>query len=538
MTRPLQLMAAALVSLLVLAFQFQLLPFFSPLFTNDQHFWPIVYYGSGALVIGLTLTILARQVPILRRSLPALCMCAFAAGLTIMHPIDVISKNYLVATIFVACTIVLAIASAPLALLRFSASVTTLSAVICLLDILFSRGFTNTLGRAAGLSINANVAAGGLLLGAASSHWAVPQQWRGPFVLTVAAAIFATLSKSTLLAAIIIAAVVAADQLRTRLRLPRPRPPPRWFGPVAAALVLAGWIAAALFANDRFALAVRLSFQGLNGALTAFEQARQSIASAVEIKPVLQTGRPKSSNDNVGPKPQSDETNLDRERRTEETDRRDALIKEIGRRVETEGDINSISARGLLMERAFLSYRYGPFFGQGLAAAYALQPHNTFLLFAIAFGHIGWLLPLSFLGLTLYWVRRIQELPLFLATLTVMTTSHDILHTPGMLAPIVLGLAGLNALRYRDCDNPSAASAPKYTAVIAPVSFALGSVCMADTGLSKAQAVPNLLLLLVFGAIALWSIAIWLSPERPIHAVNADAPTPGVDETRNDRRSR
>jgi hypothetical protein len=516
MTRPLQLMAAALVSLLVLAFQFQLLPFFSPLFINDPHLWPIIYYGSGALVAGFTLKLLLRQTPILRRSLPVLCVCAFAASLALAHPIDIISKNFLVATIFVACTMVLAIASAPFALLRFSASVTTLSAVICLLDVLFSQGFTNTAGRAAGLSINANVAAAGLLMGAASSHWAVPQRWRGPFVLIVAAAIFATLSKSTLLGAIVIGGVVAADRLWTRLRIPKPRPRLRWVGPAAVALVLAGWIAAALFANDRFALAVRLSYQGFNGALTALEQARRSIASAVEINALLQSGRPHSSNNNVGPEPQSDDLNTDSERRIKEADRPEVLIKEIGRRAENEGDINSIAARGLLMERAFLSYQYGPFFGQGLAAAYALQPHNTFLLFAIAFGHIGWLLPIAFLGLTLCWVRRIQELPLFLATLTVMTTSHDISLTPGMLAPIVLGLAGLNALRYRACDSPSATSVLKYTAVIAPVSFALGSICITDTGLSRAQGAPNLLLLLVFGAVTLWSAAIWLWPERSI----------------------
>ena len=117
----------------------------------------------------------------------------------------------------------------------------------------------------------------------------------------------------------------------------------------------------------------------------------------------------------------------------------DEVVEEIARRVESEGAVNSISARWLLMEGAFLSYQSGPFFGQGLAAAHALQPHNTFLLFAVAFGDLGWLVPIAFLGLTVYWVRSIPHLPLFLATFTVMMTSHDILFTPGLLLQSFLG---------------------------------------------------------------------------------------------------
>src|SRR6266404_1961168 len=166
MAKSLPLTAAALSSFFVIAFQLQLLPFFSPLFVDDRLFWPIIYYSVWFLVIGLTLVILATQRPILHRTFPVLVVCAFAAGLTLIHPIYGISKNFLVATIFLACATVLAIASAPFALLRFSASATALSAVICLLDILFAHGLTNSAGRAAGLSINANVAAAGLFLGA------------------------------------------------------------------------------------------------------------------------------------------------------------------------------------------------------------------------------------------------------------------------------------------------------------------------------------------------------------------------------------
>ncbi|WP_029583537.1 O-antigen ligase family protein [Bradyrhizobium sp. URHD0069] len=474
MAKSLQLTAATLGSFFVIAFQLQLLPFFSPLFVDDRLFWPTIYYGTWSLVIGLTLVILATQRPVLHRSLPVLVVCAFAAGLTLSHPIDSISKNFLVATIFVACAAVLAIASAPLALLRFSASATVLTAVICLLDILFVHGFTNTAGRAAGLSINANVAAAGLFLGAAGSFWTVPHRLRSPFLLIVGTAIFVTLSRSTLIAAVMICFGIAADLLWTRIRSPRPHSRIRWLRSGALALALAGWIVVALFSNDRFSVAARSAFLQIGTAPTEFAEAREAIAGALSAK----------------------------------TPRSEDIIKEIARRAENEGDINSISARGLLMERAYLSYQTGPFFGQGLAAAHALQPHNTFLLFAIAFGDLGWIAPLAFLGLTVYSVRSIQQLPLFLATLAVMATSHDILFTPGLLAPVIFGIAGLNARRYH-VDAPDAISAMRYAAVAAPIGFVIGATSAIGIGPSSIAAAPQLLLLFVFCAITLWSVGVW-----------------------------
>jgi hypothetical protein len=105
-------------------------------------------------------------------------------------------------------------------------------------------------------------------------------------------------------------------------------------------------------------------------------------------------------------------------------------------------------------------------------------------------------------------------LPLFLATLTVMATSHDILLTPGLLAPIAFGFAGLNSLRYGAHDAPDTLPAIKYAAVAAPILFALGAASIPDVGLSGIQAPPSLLLFLVFGSITLWSIAVLLWSEK------------------------
>jgi hypothetical protein len=527
--------AAALGSLFVVAFQLQMVPFFAPLFVEDRLLWPLVFYGTWAFVIGITLVLLVRQAAVRRQSLPVLVVCAAAMLLTLIHPIDGVAKNFLVAVAFVACVSVLASASAPFALLRFSAAATVLSAVICLLDILFSHGFTNTVGRAAGLSINANVAAAGLLLGGASSFWAVSPRLRGPFVLIVSTAIFVTLSRSTLLAVVLISSGVAADMLWRRIRSPDPHPRIRWLDSGAVILVLAGWVTLALFANDRFSVAARSSFLQIGSTPAAFAEAQEAIANSLHAPtpspsgtasrrelappptaaplpgglrpsgPAPQSSRPAPQATAIPrpemPLPSGDER--ERKLRTEE------VIKEITRRAENEGDINSISARGLLMERAWLSYRHGPHFGRGLAAAHALQPHNTFLLFAVAFGDLGWLVPLAFLGLTAYSVRSVQQLPLCLATFTVLMTSHDLPFTFGLLVPFILGIAGLNAQRYPPRDESDAVPAIRYAAVVTPVVFVIGAISTLSFGPPSIAGAPKLLFFLVSSAIALWSAGIW-----------------------------
>ncbi|MDB5576452.1 MAG: hypothetical protein JWR80_1628 [Bradyrhizobium sp.] len=553
--------AAALGSLFVVAFQLQLVPFFAHLFVEDRLLWPIVFYGIWAFVIGVTLVLLFLQDSVRRQSLPVLAVCASAMLLTLIHPIDGVAKNFFVAVTFVACISVLATASTPFALLRFSATATLLSAVICLLDILFSHGFTNTVGRAAGLSINANVAAAGLLLGAASSFWTVPQRWRSPFLLIVGAAIFVTLSRSTLLAAILICAGIAADLLWNRMRSPQPHSRIRWLASGATVLALAGWIAVALVSNDRFSVAARSSFLQIGAVQTQFAEAREAIANSIRAQtppspvdavprrepgppskttplstttspsktapsktattspsdaprqsapaspssgPVPQSSRPAPSPDATPrPTPQPSGDDNERKLKTEE------IIREITRRAEHEGDINSISARGLLMERAWLSYRSGPFFGRGLATAHALQPHNTFLLFAVAFGDFGWFVPLAFLGLTAYSVRSVQQLPLCLATFTVMMTSHDLPFTFGLLAPYILGIVGLNARLHGIQDKPGAVPAIRYAAAAAPFLFVIGAVATRGVGPSSIAGAPRLLVYFVFCVIALWAAVIW-----------------------------
>ncbi len=407
--------AATLSAMAIVAFQSEFLPFFQPLFVSDRVFWPAIYYGYWILTVCVTFAVLVADPAVRRQSFPILIVCSLMMALTFLHPFDWVAKNLVVTLMLLICITVLIAGSAPSLLLKLSATVTALTAVICCLDILFPDGLTNTPGRAAGLAINPNDAATGLFLGAAATYRAVPKRWQIPFLLLVGGAIFFTLSRSTLLAAVILVSAVGALSLWQTIRNGgRPRLGRAFSGrTILFALGLLIWSVVSLFNNDRFAVAATNSYDGIRTAIDALEQAGSSVRTAVEAP----TG--------VESRAQSARVN--------------AEIVAIGKASEQER--NSVSARGLFMWRALITYGSGPFFGRGLAAAHEIAPHNTFLMFAVAFGHLGWLVSFALIGLTFYLVRDVYQLPLGLATIAVMTISHDILF-PSLIVPIAVGIAG------------------------------------------------------------------------------------------------
>lgn len=419
--------AIAFSLVLIVAFQLQLFSFVTPWFVSNKTIWPIVYYSFWALIIAASGASLLLP-GVLRRSLPVIIVGSALMALALFYPIGVIAKNSFVSMTFLICVTVLAIASGPVLALRFAAVATAVSACICLIDILFARGLTDTAGRAAGLSTNPNIAALGLLLGASVSYRVVPFRLAGHFIVLVLAAIFATLSKSTLIAYLIIFGGIAAYAFR--------HPPrPRILGPTLFALALCAWLWLASSTNDRFRVATSLAFSGLRNAVTAFETAKTAVSGAVAIRerPAPSSNRaPGPPSTNVARPPSTDAAEMPRSKSQ-------VRIEELGHRAAKEGDINSISARGLLMERAWLAYHNGPIFGVGLDAAYTIESHNSFLFFALAFGPIGWLVPLLFIGLTLR--RSIIGAPMPLAIFIAAMVSHDVFRVPGLLAPIALGIA-------------------------------------------------------------------------------------------------
>lgn len=405
--------ATILCAASIVTYQLGLLPFFSPLLTLDRPFWPIVYWGFLAAHLITAALIIWREKTIRIQGLPIWIGCFLAIIISLIHGLDSIEKNFIVTTAFFGWIVTLALASDPKQLLRFSASATFITAVITLCDVLFSDGFTNSVGRAAGLNINPNVAAAALLLGAGASFWVVPARFSISFLTVIGAAIFVTLSKSTMLMGILIAAVVFGLKLciiiKQRHSFLANNRLTRAFPLVGPAILLC--IVGALVSNDRFQVAVSDSYHTARVAVSAFEAAQSYIAREVAAGP------------------------------HSPAQKHVAEVEQLNERVQNEGQINSISARGLLLRRGWLAYQDGPAFGVGLNAAHKLIPHNTFLLFAIAFGRLGWLIPLIFICLCAFATRQLLQLPLVLSVVAIMSFSHDIMFSPGLIIPVALGVA-------------------------------------------------------------------------------------------------
>jgi hypothetical protein len=102
-------------------------------------------------------------------------------------------------------------------------------------------------------------------------------------------------------------------------------------------------------------------------------------------------------------------------------------------------------------------------------------------MFAVAFGHLGLLVPLGFIFLTFYMVRDFRLVPLGLATAAVMFISHDVLLLPGLLVPIALGIAGLIAGSDGEQPDRQARKAVGYAAAAATLLFAIAGAAVFAT---------------------------------------------------------
>jgi hypothetical protein len=174
---------------------------------------------------------------------------------------------------------------------------------------------------------------------------------------------------------------------------------------LAVALVI--WTSAALVVNDRFSVAAVSSYQSLGKARSAIIMSINVIAGQTSLVD--------------GFKP---------------------LTVDDLQRLKTEELVDSASYRRLLFQRAIDSYTKAPPEGLGLQAAHNLIPHNSYLLFAVAFGHIGWLVPFGFIGLLARraWVLKAWEAPV--AATALLFLSHDLLLMPASIILFAIGCSG------------------------------------------------------------------------------------------------
>lgn len=454
----LQAWPAIIGCILLIAYQLGLLRIFFPLLSGFDLSWRVAYYGFWLATLSVATLALVADRTLLLKATPVLVFTFFCLSLISMHEIGTIEKNYIVAMGIVAAVTILALASNPIALLRFSAAVTTLFSFVCLAEMPFPDGFTTADGRAAGFGVNPNVAAAMIVLGYSASVWALPRWVKAPFAVLTVAATAATLSRSTLLVLMAVIAFqivgAAANGLRSGIRLKVGR---SVWASVALAMILSVWFVFAMAVNDRIPVAAAGSFNGLTRLSEAVTDALASVEAAVKAAGPRKTGASVPGQVNTGV--------LER--------------NELVAVAQEQEGTNSAASRALLLKLAWLSYLEHPQMGRGLEAAHALAPHNSFLLFPIAFGHIGWVVPFGFLALAVCYIRRWEQgaYPLGLAGL--LFFSHDVLIFPGMLMPITLAQAALIASSKHSGDQyPDISRAIIKTSWAGLVLFAAGTLAL------------------------------------------------------------
>lgn len=451
--------AGAVAAITIVLYQAWFMPFFQPFFAGHTEFARVVFYALYGSLLLVSTAVLVTRADIRRKVMPFAIVAAVGLAVTAVHPIGLVTRAYIIAVIMGGATVVLLLVSAPIAMLQLVAAVTALNAALCFVDLLFADGFTNTVGRGAGLAINPNVAAAGILLGAAASHRAVSRTFQLSFLMLTAGSLAVTLSRSTILAAAGAGVLPAVVEIWQRVRKRRPL----WASPegVRPAAVLAVGIVAcvslAATTNRHFRRAVHETVVASVTVADALDEAHHSVAVVVQDAP-----RAPAAPAGSGEAPLSTAGTIaltsgampiagapkepDAPLAAVVPTRADASrIAALDARLLDEGLRNSMSARALFLERSLLAYRNNPFLGMGLELAHPLAPHNTFVLFALAFGHPGWLIPIAVVGLALYATRDARDLPVVIAVVGTMATSHDILLTPSLFLSIAIGIGGMIA---------------------------------------------------------------------------------------------
>ena len=273
-------LAAGLCAFTIVIYQSWFMPFIA---SHEDPTRFVVYALYGAVLV-TSIAVLATRRDVRSKVLPLAIAAALTIAATALYPVGIAAKSYLITLFLGGGAIVLMLASVPLSVLRLSASVTALNALICLLDLFFAYGFTNTPGRAAGLAINPNVAAAGLLLGTAASYRAVSKKWRASFLVLVGAALLVTLSRSNLLVAFAAVAVPVVPRIWRRYRDGQrfQVDPTGWKRAFVVALVVLGAISAALTTNAYFRTAIDGSFAGILTAAEALDAAEEAIDTSLD----------------------------------------------------------------------------------------------------------------------------------------------------------------------------------------------------------------------------------------------------------------
>lgn len=415
-----------LYSFCVLFLQMGLLTIFSPLIETDSAAWSYCYKGFWLISIATTVWALVSMRSLFAITWPILIFLGGCFLLFSTFHYSAFSKNLLISTIIISVFVVLVSAAGIERCLRFSAQLVTFSAFFILIDMQFMYGLSNSAGRAAGLFINPNIAAGALLVAAIASFSSVSEKFKISFLILVVAAIISTLSRTTIATLCVVAAIYSLYMLK----------PDRFSGSVRT--VKAGITYAVLTCIVVSALIVSASI--LNPRLTV---ALSSVNLEINLSHL---------GDNTEATPIGSHT-LENSVKDSEGAQADDNVSSDARIGKVERD-SSADARLLLLKRSFAAFMEAPLLGIGIERSYQLRPHNTYLLFAAAYGVVGLLIPLALVAFFLM-QRDPDSFAMGAALGCVMFFSHDVLLTPAYTIPVALAIASTLKWDNGDLRNPS-----------------------------------------------------------------------------------
>lgn len=425
-----------LYSLIAVFLQLGIFTYFSPYVGTDTLLWSYVYKAFWLSCLGLALYFVAlRPGTISAIWQVLLCICAGIFLISLSGFTD-LSKNLTMTGVTLATLLVIISGAGVDRCLKFCSHLTVVSAIYILIEINFLDGFSNTAGRAAGLYENPNIAATALMLSALPASQAVAMRYQVSYWLLIGAAIATTLSRSTLISLAAISMVYGLSMLCLG-RLPHAIEVAKAsFKSVAITLlILAAVFMSAVTINPRFRLALSTADIKINYSFVSEGQSGR-------IQDSLASGESAAEPPGIPT--------------TQKIDKHSS-----------EGE------RLQLLEKAFAEFRKSPFMGIGLESSYRLRPHNTYLLFAVAYGFTGLLIPLGILSI-FFWGRTPLSLAMGTGLGLAMFFSHDILLMPVYIIPIALALVcTLNKSSHISSAATSPSYVPSQIALLMAVAFVM-----------------------------------------------------------------
>jgi hypothetical protein len=365
----------------------------------------IIYALSLIVILHLTIVNIG-----VRRQAIAIGSFLFVLSFPLVLSGDFLSDiaiNYFINLLTFFIVIILCLKSSRALVDMMIISVAIISALICLIDITFYDGYTNTTGRASGIFINPNIAGSSLLFLAVASTPLIPLNWKGAFIILMTGAIVSTLSRSSILIGILVLSSLLI--IRSPIKYINKKSLLNCF---FAFLFIVIINLTALVANKSYSVAIENSIGSLNSVYDIFNSAHSQLKS-------LEAGAEKSLEAGAE---KSLEAGAEKSLEAGAEKSLEARTIDILENVE---EVNSASFRLMKAEQALSAAIITPILGSGVYTAYQLYSHNSYFVIIVAFGFFG-LIIYMIIPYLLNRISGVFGIPFLVALLGISFFSHDL----------------------------------------------------------------------------------------------------------------